>query len=87
MATVKLRDQLTGFRVERGKQGRRAVPFVVMRPALDLTWPHRQQRLRAVERLDLRFFVHAEDDRVVWRVHVEPHNVPDCRSAADPSTA
>jgi hypothetical protein len=45
MPTMKLRDQLAGFRVERGKQRGGAVPFVVMRPPLDLTGAHRQQRL------------------------------------------
>ena len=76
MAPMKLTDHLAGLRVERGKQRRRAVPLVVMRPPLDLTRSHRQQRLRAVERLNLRLFVHAQDHGVVRRVHIQPDDVP-----------
>src|SRR5712692_472707 len=53
MTLMKLRDDLTGLRVERGEQRGRTVPIVVMRAALHLAGPHRQERLGTVQRLDL----------------------------------
>ena len=53
----------------------RAVPRVVVGAALDLARAHRQQRLGAVERLDLRLLVHAEHQRVLGWAHVEPDDV------------
>src|SRR5215467_7071845 len=35
----------------------------------------RENRLRAVQRLNLAFFIYAKDDRLIWWVHIEPHNV------------
>jgi hypothetical protein len=49
------------------EQRGRAVPIVVMRAALHLAGPHRQERLRAVQRLDLWLFIDAEDRRVLRR--------------------
>ena len=72
---MELGDHLAGLRIERGKQGRRAVPFVVVRPALDLARLHREQRLRAIERLNLRFLVDAEHRRVRGRIQIERHDV------------
>ena len=75
MTLMKLRDDLTGLRVERGEQRGRAVPIVVMCAALHLAGPHRQERLRAVQRLDLGFFVDAEYRRVLRRIQIQPHDV------------
>ena len=50
MPLMKLRDHLAGFRVEGGKQRRRAVTRVIVRAPLDLARLQRQQRLRPVER-------------------------------------
>ena len=36
---------------------------------------HRQQRCRALKGLNLRFFVDAEDDRVLRRIDVQPDDV------------
>jgi hypothetical protein len=33
--------------------------------------------LGALERLDLAFLIDAQDDRMIWRVEVQPHDVPD----------
>src|SRR6266581_3498267 len=53
MPLMKLRNDLTRLRVEGGEQRGCAVPIVVMRAALDLAGPHRQERLGAIQRLDL----------------------------------
>ena len=50
--------------------------LVVVRPTLDLSRLHRQQRLRSVERLNLRLLVDAEDRRVRGRIQIQPDDVP-----------
>ena len=61
--------------VQRGEQRRRAVPDVVVGVAFGLAEAHRQRRLGAIERLNLRLLVHAQDHRVVGRVEVQPDDV------------
>ena len=56
------------------------MPLVIMAAPLNLPWPHRQQRLGAVERLDLRLFIDAEHQGAVGRIDVEPDNVAHPRS-------
>src|SRR5260370_5999688 len=51
MASVELTDDTAGLQVQRGKQGRGPVTFIVVRAALQLPRLHRQQRLGPVERL------------------------------------
>ena len=43
--------------------------------AFDVTQAHRQRRLGAIERLNLRLLIHAQDHRVVRRVEVQPDDV------------
>ena len=77
MAAMKFGHQLRGLDVQRGKQRRRAVPFVVVRPALDLSRSHRQQRLRAVEGLNLRFLIDTEHRRMRGRIQIQADNISD----------
>jgi hypothetical protein len=46
------------------------VPLVVVRAPLDLPRAHRQQGLRAIEGLHLRFLIHAQHQGVLGRIHV-----------------
>jgi hypothetical protein len=55
-----------------GEERGRPMPRVVVGPALDLPRPHRQHGLRAIERLDLGFFVDAQHQRFVRRIEIEP---------------
>jgi len=57
-----LADDGAGFDIERREQRCRPVPLVVVRAPLDLPGPHRQQRLRAVERLHLAFLIDTQHD-------------------------
>jgi hypothetical protein len=75
VSLMELGDHLTGFRIERRKQRRRAVPFVVVRPTLDLPRLHRQQGLRPVEGLNLGLLVDAEHRRVRRRIHIESGDI------------
>jgi hypothetical protein len=57
-----------GLHVQRGEQRSRAVALVVMGAPLSLSRTHRQQRLAAVERLDLRLFINAQYQSTIRRV-------------------
>src|SRR5437660_9542872 len=75
MPPVELAEDLAGLEIEGRKQRGRAVAFVVVGPTLDLARAHWQQRLRPIERLNLRLLVHAEHDRMLGRIHVQAHHV------------
>ena len=62
--------------VERGEQRGRAVPLVVMGHRPEAALFERQARLRAVERLDLRFLVEGQYHRVGRWIDVEPDDIP-----------
>ena len=51
------------------------MPLIIVRLPCRQAGPQWKNRLRAVQPLNLAFFIHAEDDRLVWWVHIEPHNV------------
>src|ERR1700691_340654 len=70
-----LADDAALQHVERGEQRRRAVALVIMghRPAA--TALHRQPRLGAVERLDLRLLIDPEHQRVLGRIDVETDDI------------
>src|SRR5206468_5665021 len=63
--------------VQGGEERRRAVAYVIVRPPFDLAGAHRQQRLRAIERLDLRFFIAAEHQRPIGRIQIQADDVAD----------
>jgi hypothetical protein len=75
VALVAAPDDPTGDDVQGGKQRGRAVALVVMAASLGLPRAHRQQRLGAVERLDLRLFIDAQHQSAVGRVEIEPNGV------------
>ena len=77
MAGVAAPDHLAAGDVQRGKERGGAVPIVIMGLPLGLTRSQRQNRLAAIQRLDLTFFVHAQDDRTgrLGRVEVEADDV------------
>src|ERR1700746_2811208 len=76
MPAMGLADNVGGLDLQSSKQRGGAVPPVVMGAALDLPGTHGQQRLGAVERLNLRFFVEAQHQGVLGRFDVQPHDVP-----------
>ena len=61
--------------VEGSEQRRCSMVFVVMGHGATLSGLERQAGLGAVERLDLRYFVDGQHDRVGRRVHVEADDV------------
>src|SRR5260370_25780671 len=42
-----------------------------MSPAFDLSWAHGQNWLRTIQRLNLRFLVNTQEQRVIRGIHVE----------------
>lgn len=61
--------------VQQSEPGRRAIAFVAVRlPGRD-SRPQRQERLSAVEGLDLAFLVDAEHQGFVGRIQIQSHHV------------
>ena len=50
---------------------------VVMGHPFDVPQPQREDGLRAIQRLDLRFFIDTQHERLVRPVEVETHDIPD----------
>jgi hypothetical protein len=48
---------------------------IVMRPTHNLPRAHRQQRARPVQGLNLGFLIHAQNQRFVWGLQGEAHNI------------
>jgi hypothetical protein len=70
-----LADDAALQHVEGGEQGRRAVTLVVVRHRPAAATLHRQPRLGAVERLDLRFLIDRQHQRVLRRVDIETDDI------------
>ena len=73
--TMRLTDDLAGGDVERCKERGRAVARIVVRAPLGDAGGQRQQRLCAIERLDLALLVHAQHHRLHRRVEVQADDV------------
>lgn len=77
VAGLALADHLAGGDLERREEGGGAVADVIMGDALDITQPHGEQRLGAIQGLNLAFFIHAQHQRVLGRVQIEADDVSD----------
>ena len=62
--------------IERGKERRRAMTFVVMGHRRGASLLQRQTGLRAVERLYLALLVAAQHERMLGWIQVQTHDVP-----------
>jgi hypothetical protein len=65
----------TGGHVQGGKQGGGAVADLVVSDTFDVAQTHGQQRLGAIDGLDMRFLVNTEHNCLVGRVEVEANDV------------
>lgn len=72
MPPMALADDLPGLNDQRGEERRGAVADVIVRAAFRRVGAQRQDRLAAIQSLDLRLLVNAQDQRVVWGMQVEP---------------
>ena len=74
---VAFADDEAGGDVECGKQRGRTMTDIGVGSALRHTGHHRQNRLFAVERLDLAFLIDTKDQRPVGRRQIEADNIAD----------
>src|SRR6516225_1471061 len=77
MARREVGDELAVEIIERGEQGQGAVPYVIMGLGADVANAQRQTRLRALERLALRFLIAAQHQGLLRRVQIKPDHVPE----------
>jgi hypothetical protein len=75
MASVVLGNDLPALDVQRSEERGGPVAHVVVGPALDLPWPHGQNGLAAIERLNLRLLVNAKHERTVRGIQVKPDDI------------
>ena len=77
MPPTNLTQHVSRLHFQCGKERRRPVPFVVVGPPFSLARAQGEQRRRAIQGLDLRLFVDAEDRGVLRRIEIQPHDVAD----------
>ena len=75
MALKEFPDDIARSHVEGGEQGCRTVPCVSRRASLRMRWHHGKQRLRAVQRLNLRLLIDTEHNGIVRGRHVQADDV------------
>lgn len=61
--------------IECGEQCGCSRSFVVMRLSLGQAGPDRKDRLCPAKRLNLAFLIDAQQNRFIWRVHIESYDV------------
>src|SRR3989475_3678411 len=72
LALVEFADDLAALRVQRGKQGRGAMARVIVRASLHAPRPQRQDRLAAIQRLNLRLLIDTQDQGFVGGCRYRP---------------
>lgn len=80
------REDFAGGDIQGGKEVQRPMTDVVGGLTLRLAAIHRQDRLRALEGLDLGLFIDSEHDRVGWGRHLQPDDIPDLVDELRPPT-
>jgi hypothetical protein len=75
VAAMELADYGAGLGIQGSEQVDGAMTYVIRSAALGLAGAHRQQRLTAVQRLNLGFLVHAQHQRPIRRMEVQTHDV------------
>ena len=88
MPSLAPREDFARRDVQRGEEIERAMAEVVVGPPFGLAEVHRQDRLRALQRLDLRLLVDGEHHRIVAAGSCTARRRPaPCRRVAGPATA
>ena len=75
MAWHAVSDHLAVERAQGGKQGGRSMADVIMRHCSTAAFLQGQTGLGSVKGLDLAFFVHAQNQRLVRRIQIQPHDI------------
>jgi hypothetical protein len=77
MAFFALRQDFPALDIQCSEERSRAVALVIVGYSLDITQSHRQERLAALQRLNLALLVNREDERLIGGVKVESDDVSD----------
>jgi hypothetical protein len=75
MSQLALGEDLAVGDVEGCEERRRTVANVVLRDAFDVAQSQRQQRLRALERLDLALFIDTQHQRIVRWMQIQAGHI------------
>ena len=75
MARFATSDDRAVGKIQGGEEGRGPVPLVIMRHRPRSATFQRETRLCPVERLDLRLLIGAQDQGVLGRIQIQPHDV------------
>src|SRR5512135_2264543 len=75
VSPMMLRNDLAALDIKGREERGGPVTDVVVGPALDLPRPQRQNRLRAIQSLDLRLLIDAEHHGPIGRIQVQAHDV------------
>ena len=75
MAAMKLANHRPGLDIKRREQVDGPVARVIRSAAPGLTGAHRQQWLTAIERLNLRLLINAQDQRLVRRIQLQTDDI------------
>lgn len=75
MLRITRADDLPLQHIQRREQAGSTVAFVIVRHRSAATFLHRQARLRPVQRLYLRLFVHTQNDSLVRWIQVYTHHI------------
>ena len=77
MARLTFSDHGPFQHVQRCEQRGRPVALVIVRLARGQAGTQRKDRLCPVQRLNLTFLVHAQNNGVIRWVQIQPHNIAD----------
>ena len=75
MARHAVPDHLAVEHTEGGKQSGRSMADVIMRHRSTAAFLQRETGLGSVEGLDLAFFVQTQNQRLVWRIQIQPYDI------------
>src|SRR6202453_4047246 len=75
VATVTLANDFASGHSQGCEERCRAMAFIIVGVSLSLSRPQRQQGLSAIQSLDLRFFIDAQDDGLIGRIQIQANPI------------
>ena len=65
----------TGRNVQRGEHRTRSMSNILIRPGSSVSRNNRQHRLCAIKRLYSGFLINAQDNGILWWIHVKTNDI------------
>ena len=75
VATVTFANDFAGGHSQGCEERCRAMAFIIVSVSLGLSRPQRQKGLSAVQSLDLRFFIDAQDNGSIGRIQIQANHI------------